>query len=59
MAEKSDHDMITEMYALLLGVNGQRGMCDDVKSLMKRMRIVEIVIAILLAGGGYGIAQLV
>ena len=29
MAEKTDHDMITEMHAVLLGGNGHKGLCQE------------------------------
>jgi hypothetical protein len=60
MIEKSDHDKITEIHAVLLGVNGNPGLCKRVESNTKNINklwIAVVVIALSTGGGIYGLVQ--
>ena len=58
---KTDHDRITEIHAVLLGVNGNVGLCKlverNAKSIQK-LWIAVIIIATSVGGGTYGIVEL-
>jgi len=64
----TDHDRITEMHAVLLGVNGNPGLCKLVERNTKlieinnraiqKLWIAVIVIATSVGGGVYGIIEL-
>jgi hypothetical protein len=60
MTEKTDHDKLTEIHAVLLGVNGNPGLCESVarntKSINK-LWIAVVVIAVSVGGGTYGLIQ--
>lgn len=51
---KSDHDMITEMYGVLLGTEGQDGLCRRVSVLEKTVRNIIIILALAAGMGGVG-----
>jgi|GEM_PF-4880348 len=40
--QKSDHDMIVEIYTVLLGKNGDKGLVGDVQNLNGRVRWLEL-----------------
>jgi hypothetical protein len=56
--EKTDHDLIVEMHTVLLGTNGNPGLCQSHSKLKedfyKFRRTVFIVFAFLLGSGGIG-----
>ena len=61
MSEKTDHDKITEIHAVLLGVNGNPGLCklvDRNTKMINKLWIAVIVIATSVGGGVYGIIEL-
>lgn len=59
--EKTDHDRIIEIHAVLLGVDGHKGIAEQVyrntKSITK-LWIALIVLASSIGGGVYGIVEL-
>jgi len=61
MVAKTDHDRITEIHAVLLGVNGNMGLCKlverNTKSIQKLWAAI-IIIATSVGGGVYGIIEL-
>jgi hypothetical protein len=59
--DKADHDMIVEMHAVLLGSNGQDGVCRRVGSLEKKVTNIIIFLAVLTGTGlvGTGIFELI
>jgi ABC-type uncharacterized transport system permease subunit len=60
MAEKTDHDMLVEMHAVLMGTNGNPGMCDQVRKntgQINRLWIAIIVIVMSIGGGTWGIVE--
>ena len=62
MAEKSDHDLLTEMHAVLLGTDGSEGLCKVVEKQGKAIIKLWIVITIIttsLGGGIYGIFEVI
>ncbi len=62
---KSDHDMIYDIHTVLLGTNGQGGLCRDHENLKEDYytfkRRVLVTGAFLGGGGGlgFGIAELI
>jgi len=61
MQEKTDHDKITEIHAVLLGVNGNPGLCkivDRNTKAIQKLWVVVIIIATSMGGGAYGIIEL-
>ena len=59
--EKTDHDKITEMHAVLLGTNGHKGVAEQVCRNSKAIAKLWIAVAILassVGGGIYGIIEL-
>ena len=61
MIEKTDHDRITEIHAVLLGVNGNPGLCKLVErntKAIQKLWAAIIVIATSIGGGVYGIIEL-
>ena len=61
MAEKVDHDLITEMHAVLLGTNGHLGLCWQVERNTRAINKLWIAIAVIassVGGGVYGIIEL-
>uniref|UniRef100_A0A6M3L1I1 Uncharacterized protein n=1 Tax=viral metagenome TaxID=1070528 RepID=A0A6M3L1I1_9ZZZZ len=61
MTEKTDHDKITEIHAVLLGVNGNPGIAQQVARNSKsinRLWIAVIVLGSSVGGGVYGIINL-
>ena len=59
--DKSDHDMIVEMYTVLLGADGQDGLCRRVSSLEKRVTTLIMILCFVAGAGllGTGIFELV
>jgi len=59
MVEKSDHDMLYEIHTVLLGTNGQGGLCRAHECLKKDFHRFKLWVIIILAtgvtGGGIGI----
>ena len=58
---KTDHDKITEIHAVLLGVNGNPGLCklvDRNTKMINKLWIAVIIIATSVGGGVYGIIEL-
>lgn len=63
MQEKSDHDILIAIHAMMMGTNGQGG-CFRSHSQLKndfyRFRLCVIIVAVVLvAGGGFGSWKLV
>ncbi len=61
MPEKTDHDLLTEMHTVLLGTNGNPGLCRQVEHNTKSINKIWICMAIIassVGGGIYGIVQL-
>jgi len=61
MVAKNDHDRITEIHAVLLGVNGNPGLCKLVErntKAIQKLWIAVIIIATSVGGGVYGIIEL-
>jgi hypothetical protein len=64
MAQKTDHDMIVEMYSLLVG-NGRQGLCKDYEELKKDFyafrRSLLLILGVLVGSGmlGIGVFELV
>ena len=59
--EKTDHDRIIEMHAVLLGTNGHLGLCRQVERNSKainKLWIAVVIIASSVGGGVYGIIEL-
>jgi hypothetical protein len=61
ITDKQDHDMIVEMHAVLLGSNGQDGLCRRVGSLERRVTNLIMVLSFLAGAGllGTGIFELI
>ena len=62
MDKKTDHDRIVEIHSVLLGANGQGGLCRQVEKNTKaifRLWIFVIVLSISVGGGAFGIVQAV
>lgn len=58
--EKSDHDMIIEMYTEMVGLDGRGGLCHMVAKHEKaifKMWIFLIVLALSVGGGTWGIVR--
>ena len=45
------HDTVLELKTVLLGKNGDDGLCGDVKRVNKRLSIVEWTVGILIGSG--------
>jgi len=61
MPEKTDHDKLTEIHAVLLGINGNPGLIKLVDRNTKAIQKLWILMAVILAsigGGVYGIIEL-
>jgi len=61
MTEKTDHDRLTEIHAVLLGVNGNPGLCkivDRNTKMINKLWIAIVIIATSIGGGVYGIIEL-
>jgi len=61
MPEKTDHDKITEMHAVLLGANGHPGIAKQVDRNSKAIIRLWVVIAVILSsigGGIYGVIEI-
>ena len=60
MAVKSDHDLLLEVHATLLGTNGQGGLVRQVESNTKAIQKLWIIVALIIAsigGGSYAMMQ--
>lgn len=58
--EKSDHDLLIEVHSVLLGSNGQDGLCRQVARNTKAISRLWVILAIIVAlsgGGGYALAR--
>jgi len=58
---KEDHDRLTEIHAVLLGVNGNPGLCKLVErntKMINKLWVAVIIIATSIGGGVYGIVEL-
>ena len=58
---KTDHDKITEIHAVLLGVNGNPGLCKLVEKntrSLHKLWVIVLVLATSTGGGVYGIINL-
>jgi len=58
---KEDHDRLTEIHAVLLGVNGNPGLCKLVErntKAIQKLWVAVIIIATSIGGGVYGIVEL-
>ena len=58
---KEDHDRLTEIHAVLLGVNGNPGLCKLVErntKAIQKLWVAVIVIATSVGGGVYGVIEL-
>ena len=61
MQEKTDHDKLTQIHAVLLGVDGNPGLCklvDRNTKMINKLWVAVIVIATSIGGGVYGIIEL-
>jgi len=64
MAQKTDHDMIVEMYTVLLG-DGHQGLCEDYQEMKKDFyafrRAIILILGVLIGSGviGFGVVELV
>ncbi len=61
MADRTDHDLITEMHTVLLGTDGHIGLSKQVERNTKSINKLWIAIAIIassVGGGVYGVVQL-
>jgi len=59
---KEDHDRLTEIHAVLLGVNGNPGLCklvDRNTRMINKLWIAIAAIATSIGGGVYGIIELI
>jgi len=59
---KEDHDRLTEIHAVLLGVNGNPGLCKLVErntKAIQKLWVAVIIIATSVGGGVYGIIELI
>ena len=58
MTDKTDHDLLLEIHTVLLGTNGQGGLCRSHEDLRddfyKFKRVVIILFAFAAGGGGLG-----
>ena len=60
MQEKSDHDRIVEMHSVLMGNNGNPGLCKQVRDNSKnitKLWIAIVVIAMSVGGGTWGVVS--
>jgi len=58
---KEDHDRLTEIHAVLLGVNGNPGLCKIVErntKAIQKLWVAVIIIATSVGGGVYGVIEL-
>jgi len=61
MLEKSDHDKITEIHAVLLGTNGNPGVAQQVAKnsrAINKLWIAVVIVASSVGGGVYGVIEL-
>ena len=61
MNDLTDHDKLTQIHAVLLGVNGNPGLCklvDRNTKMINKLWVAVIVIATSVGGGVYGIIEL-
>jgi len=60
--DREDHDKITEMHAVLLGINGSPGLCRLVERNSRaifKLWCCFIVTAVSIGGGAFGIVKAV
>lgn len=60
MLDKSDHDLLLQIHATLLGTNGQGGLYRQVEQHTKAIQKLWIIVALIIAsigGGSYAIMQ--
>ena len=61
MNDLTDHDKLTQIHAVLLGVDGNTGLCKLVErntKAIQKLWIAVIIIASSVGGGIYGIIEL-
>jgi hypothetical protein len=61
-SNKSDHDLLIEMHAALMGTNGQGGLGRQVEKNTRslfRLWIAVTVLAVSAGGGAYGLIELI
>ena len=61
MTEKTDHDKLTEIHAVIIGVNGNPGLVklvDRNTRAIQKLWVAVIIIATSMGGGVYGIIEL-
>jgi len=61
MAELTDHDRLTQIYAVLIGINGNPGLVklvDRNTKAIQKLWIAVIIIATSIGGGVYGIIEI-
>ena len=54
MLNKSDHDLLMDVHTVLLGTNGQGGLCRQVEKNTKSINKIYILLAVISAGTGGG-----
>jgi hypothetical protein len=62
MPELNDHDMIVQMYSVMLGVNGSPGLCKMVEKntrAITKLWIAVTIISCSIGGGTYGLIELI
>lgn len=62
MTKKTDHDMLVEIHTVLMGANGNDGLCRQVKKNTDTINRMIVAIAVIFAGGvggGIGIYKAV
>ena len=60
MTELTDHDRLIQIHAVLLGVDGNPGLCKLVErntKMINKLWVAVIVIATSIGGGVYGIIE--
>ena len=61
MNDLTDHDKLTQIHAVLLGVNGNPGLCklvDRNTRMITKLWVAVIIIATSVGGGAYGIIEI-
>jgi hypothetical protein len=61
MNNLTDHDKLTQIHAVLLGVNGNPGLCklvDRNTRMINKLWVTVIILATSVGGGVYGIIEL-
>jgi len=61
MNNLTDHDKLTQIHAVLLGVNGNPGLCklvDRNTRMINKLWVTVIILAASVGGGVYGIIEL-